>query len=229
MGIFDIFKKRPKLPEKPFQPIKIETTDKGSFDDFYKSMLSKSLIILITGKRGSGKSALGMSLLETIARNTKRRCYALGYDMAKLPKWIKKIENLEDVPENSVALVDEGAIVFFSREAMKEPNKVLSKIMAIARHKNLSLILIAQSSAMIDLNVIRLADVIMLKEPSLLQAKFERKAIREMYEKVEPLFKKVTEREKYFYVWSDDFEGMASFDLPTFWSEGISKAFKKIK
>ncbi len=229
MGILSFFKRAPKIEKAEPKPLTPVMTEKGDFESFLRSLFRNSLIILITGKRGSGKSALGMALLENINRHTRKRCYALGYDGAKLPRWIRKAQKLEDVADNSIALVDEGAIAFFSREAMKEPNKVLSKIMALARHKNLSLILIAQSSAMIDLNVIRLADVIMLKEPSLLQAKFERRAIREMYEKVEPIFKQTTEREKYFYVWSDEFEGLVSFGLPTFWSEGISKAFKRIK
>jgi hypothetical protein len=122
-------------------------------------------------------------------------------------------------------LVDEGAITFSARDAMKASNKWLGKIMAIARHKNLSLLLISQNSAMVDLNVLRLADVVLLKEPSLLQAKFERKAIREMYEQVKPKFTALKERKKYFYVWADEFQGLVESGLPEFWSDRISKSF----
>ena len=83
------------------------------------------------------------------------------------------------------------------------------------------------NSAMIDLNVLRLADVVLLKEPSLLQAKFERKAIKEMYEKVKVKFEAVEDRNRYAYIWSDEFEGLVSYGLPEFWSEGISKSFAK--
>ena len=83
------------------------------------------------------------------------------------------------------------------------------------------------NSAMIDLNVLRLADVVLLKEPSLLQAKFERKAIKDMYNQVGDAFKQLKHRERYFYVWSDEFEGMMEFELPDFWNESISKSFGK--
>ena len=83
---------------------------------------------------------------------------------------------------------------------------------------------------MIDLNVLRLADIVLLKEPSLLQTKFERKAIKDMYERVSKVFKDLEDddvKEKYFFVWSDDFEGLLSYDLPDFWSDDVSKAFRK--
>ena len=64
-----------------------------------------------------------------------------------------------------------------------------------------------------------------LKEPSLLQTKFERKAIKEMYEKVIPHFKELSNKKECFYVMDDEFEGMLKFNLPDFWSEGISKSF----
>ena len=40
---------------------------------------------------------------------------------------------------------------------------------------------------MIDVNVLRLADTLLFKEPSLLQSRFERKALKDMFEKVAPL------------------------------------------
>jgi hypothetical protein len=150
----------------------------------------------------------------------------VGYSKTKLPRWIKKIDKVDDAPENSVVLLDEGAIGYFSRDSMKQANKMLSKMMTIARHKNLTLIIITQNSAMIDVNVLRLADTLLFKEPSLLQSRFERKALRDMFEKVSPLFDGMEDAVKNFYVWDDDFEGIVSYELPLFWSDLISKSFK---
>jgi len=143
----------------------------------------------------------------------------------KIILFINKIENIEKIKPDSVVLVDEAALLFSAREPMKNTNKLLTQMMAIARHKNLSLIFVTQNSAFIDINVLRLADSLFLKEPSLLQSNFERKFLNNFYKNIN--FSKYAEKEKYFYVYSDDFQGMAKFDLPTFWNESVSKAFRK--
>ena len=226
MGIFDIIRKKRIQDKTHYLPFSVISNKKGIYEDFHKRLLRGSNIILITGKRGSGKTALGMKFLELFKKSTKRKVYAMGFESTKLPFSIKKAKEIEEISNNSVVLIDEGAITFGSRDAMKSANKQLGKLMAIARHKNLSLILIAQNSAMIDLNVLRLADTIILKEPSLLQAQFERKAIKDMYEKVIPHFKEIKEKKAHFYVMDDEFEGLLNYSLPEFWNDKISKSFK---
>lgn len=230
MGILDIFSKiGTKKEETPYIPFEVEKTDKGDYKEFYGKLNRGSLIMLIVGKRGSGKTSLGMKLLELFHKKSKRKCYTMGYEKTRLPFWLKKAGRIEDIPNNSVALFDEGAILFSARESMKNINKELGKIMAIARHKNLTLILITQNSAMIDLNVLRLADTLLLKEPSLLQSKFERKALVDIFEKVKPEFDKLKEKKAHFYAWDDDFQGMLRYSLPEFWNEKISTSFKDVK
>ena len=227
MGIFDLFKKRDVKKEKePYMPFVIEKQDKGMYEDFYDKIKRSSLIMLIIGKRGGGKTSLGMKFLEFYNKETKRKCYTLGYADTRLPWWMKKVSSIEKIPNNSIALFDEGAILFSARESMKNVNKELSKIMTIARHKNLTLILITQNSAMIDLNVLRLADTLLLKEPSLLQSSFERKALKDIYERVKPEFGKILDKRAHFYAWDDEFRGLLKYDLPYFWNEKISKSFK---
>ena len=227
MRIIDLFRKAVEKKDKaPYAPFEVIKKDKGSYDKFYDKLKNSSLIFLIVGKRGSGKTSLGMKLLELFHKETKRNCYTLGYEKTNLPWWLKKAGSIEKIPNNSVALFDEGAILFSARESMKEINKILGKIMAIARHKNLTLILITQNSAMIDLNVLRLADALLLKEPSLLQSKFERKALMEIFAKIKPKFENLEEKKAYFYVWDDDFQGLVKYSLPGFWSDKISKSFR---
>jgi len=225
MGWLDFFKDKIVKEEKtPFVPFSVVSTEKGDYEEFEEKMLKYSLIMLINGKRGSGKTALGMKMLEMFNKKTKRKCYVMGYENTKLPRWMKKVDDIEKIPNNAVTLIDEGAVSFFSRDSMKKSHKDLSKLMAIARHKNLVLILITQNSGMIDLNVMRLADTVFLKEPSLMQAKFERKAVKDMYEKAALHFKE--EKKKRFYVYDDDFEGVLKHDLPGFWSDDVSTSFK---
>ncbi len=227
MGLFNIFKRKPRELQiiQPFSTVK---TANGSFDSFFNRFLKYSQIMLITGKRGSGKTSLGMTLL-AVLNSSNKKCYAVGFNKSKLPLWLKKSDSLEKVPNNSAVLVDEGAIVYGSRDSMKDANKTLGRIMAIARHKSLSLVLIAQNSAMLDVNVLRMADMLLLKEPSLLQTEFERKALQKIYGEIKPLFIRQTQRERFFYIWSDEFQGFLSYELPNFWNESISKAFSSFK
>lgn len=225
MGFLDLFKKEQKEKEN-YAAFDVVKEEKGGYQEFYDKIIGNSLIMLVTGKRGSGKTALGMKFLELFRKETKRKCYVLGYSSTRLPFWIKKTDSIEKIPNNSTVLFDEGAVLFSARESMKNINKELGKIMAVARHKNLTLILITQNSAMIDLNVLRLADLLLLKEPSLLQSKFERKALKDIYEVVSPKFKDLENKKAHFYVWGDDFQGMLRYSLPMFWNDKISKSFR---
>ncbi|MEA2036874.1 MAG: zonular occludens toxin domain-containing protein [Nanoarchaeota archaeon] len=228
MGILDLFKKKEegKVKVNDYKAFDIVKDVKGDYSGFEKKLLNHSTVMLITGRRGSGKTALGMKFLELFKEKTRKRCLAMGFSDAKLPWKIKKIADLEAAPKNSVVLIDEGAVTFSSRDSMKDSNKLLGKIMAVARHKNLSLILIVQNSAMIDLNVLRLADSLILKEPSLLQTEFERAPIKKIYSQVIPHFEELKEKQKHFYVWDDDFQGLMKYDLPNFWNDNISKSFR---
>lgn len=230
MTFLDVFKKKREI--EPIQPFElVNKKDNERFMDFYEKIIKYSLIMLITGKRGSGKTSLGMTFL-SIYHSLNKKCFAIGFDKAKFPRWLKKARQIEDIPNNSTVLIDEGAIVYSSRDSMKDSNKMLGKLMAIARHKSLNLILISQSTAMLDVNVLRLADVLLLKQPSLLQSEFERKALQKIYKKIHPLFKKIPKtekKEKHFYVWSDEFQGMLNYELPEFWNQSISKSFQGFK
>ena len=139
----------------------------GDFNYFLENFRDKSLVMLIIGRRGGGKTALGMKFVE-VGKILNKRSYVIGFENSKVPKWVKKANDLEEVPNNSLVLVDEAGISFSARDSMKKGNKEMANLLAIARHKNLSLIFITQNSAMLDLNVLRLADVLLFKEPSLL-------------------------------------------------------------
>jgi hypothetical protein len=121
--------------------------------------------------------------------------------------------------------VDEGALTYSSRDSMSSTNKELGKLLAVARHKDISLVLVTQNTGMIDKNVLNLCDTIMLKEGSLLQKSMERTAMKELYQKAEDAFAALTKEERlsHVYVIDSDFEGMLLYTMPSFWSTEISK------
>ncbi len=207
-----------------FDPLNVIKTISGSYELLEKRLFEDSVIALLFGKRGSGKSALGFKILENVHSKTKRGCFVLGASEGLMPSWIKSIESIEAVPNESIVLVDEGAVSFGSRESMNKSNIGLTKLMAIARHKNLSIIFITQNTGMIDRNVLKLADILMVKEGSLLQLEMERPEIKKFYEKSNDAFSNLDgERRQYVYVIDSDFEGVLSHKLPSFWSIGLSK------
>lgn len=123
----------------------------GRLDDFESLLYSnKSSIGLILGARGSGKSAIGMRILENAYAKNMRRVYAMGFDKKSLPIWIEHIESLDSVKNNSFVLVDEGGIQFSARSAMSDANKLLSQLLFISRHKDISVLFITQNCLPID-------------------------------------------------------------------------------
>ncbi len=245
LGIVWAFKKVFKKSSKSNKPVKIKakgglkvpsnhsaltpkTMVKGSFSNFTNRLLNKSLILTIVGKRGAGKSALGFRILENIHAKNKRPCFALGVKQSVLPNWIQSINTIDEVKEKGVVLVDEGAVSFSSRKSMSKANKELSDLLAIARHKDLTLLLVTQNTGMIDKNVLNLTDAVLVKEGSLLQQKMERSVMKDFYETASQHFNDLesSERVSHFYLFDSSVEGFASSTLPSFWSDNVSKSRK---
>jgi hypothetical protein len=220
--------KRENNPDKlqhyaPFTTIKAVS---GNFTGF-ENMLSKkdSTIGIILGARGSGKSAFGLKLLENMHATSGRKIFALGFKVGELPSWIHTIEDIEHIENNSYVLIDEGGILFNARQGFSDANQLLSKLLLIARHKDLSIMFISQNSSNLEINAIRQADYLVLKPSSLLQLDFERKKIKEIYEEAAEDFARYKKTKGLTYIYSDTFKGFVTNPLPTFWTMRISKSF----
>jgi len=210
-----------------YQQFKIVKTKSGNFKEYEKYLLSdKSKIGIILGARGTGKTAVGIKILENIYAKNKRKLYAIGFKNEDMPSWIETIETIDQIKNNSTILIDEGGVLFSSRRAMTNPNKMLSDLILVSRHKNLSILFISQNSSNLDINILRQADYLILKPTSLLQEDFERKKIKNIYEETEEDFKKNKSIKGLTYIYSEIFEGFMANPLPSFWSINISKSFR---
>jgi hypothetical protein len=212
-------------------PLEQLSFQKGSLEAFEGKIYSaKSTIGLVLGARGSGKSALGMRLLENVSAKKARKVYAMGFDQSSLPAWISCTEELGSLPNGAFVLVDEGGIAFSSRQSMSDANKLLSSLILIARHKDISVLFISQNSANLEINAIRQSDYLLLRKPSLLQMDFERKKIGEIYSRISAGFGQLPNGGQHAtYVYSDEFEGFVANQLPSFWSQKASKSFSAFK
>src|SRR3989344_601873 len=197
----------------------------GELSYFENKLNDYGKIGIILGARGSGKSALGMKILENIASKNKK-VFAMGFRKDRLPIWITPIEETSQITNNSFLLADEAGIKFSSRSAMSSANKLLSELLLISRHKNISIIFITQNSSNIEVNTLRQADYLLLKPSSLLQLDFERKKIKDIYKEVIEIFKKHPEKDT-TYVYSDFYRGFVKVPLPSFWTEDLSKSYSK--
>jgi len=218
--------KRESLKSK-YKEFKIEKNISGDFSKFSERLYnSESQIGIILGARGTGKTAIGMKMLENAQAKYKRQCYAIGFKEEEMPSWINVIENIDEIKNNSFVLIDEGGILFSSRNAMSSANKILSKLILISRHKNLTIIFISQNSSNLEVNILRQADFLILKPSSLLQKDFERKIVQKIYDETSNDFKELKNIRGLSYIYSDEFKGFASNELPSFWKTSISKSFK---
>ena len=187
---------------------------------------SDSQIGIILGARGSGKTAFGIKFLENFHAKYNKKCFAIGFQEEEMPSWINIVSDINQIQNNSIVLIDEGGILFSSRSSMSNANKLLSQLIMIARHKNISILFISQNSSNLEVNILRQADFLVLKPSSLLQKEFERKIVQKIYESSSEHFKKFKEHKGITHIYSNKFRGFITNPLPSFWKEGISKSFK---
>lgn len=212
-------------PVELLPKLQVETPN----DVRWRELVPHPSVVVILGKRGSGKSSLGYRLLE-LARTT-RPTYAVGLPasvISKLPDWLGVGIALDDIPPGSTVLIDEAYISFHARDSQTRSNKDLSQVLNLSRQRDQTLIFVTQESRQVDRNMISVADVIVFKEPSALQVQFERPEIREFAEKATAEFRQLSgNRRRFSYVVSpgQDYAGMIENNTPEFWTPALSKPF----
>jgi len=217
--------KKRSPPRKKAKILVLETS-KGGYSAFWNKLVeSDSLIGIILGARGSGKTAVALTILENL-KGGEKKFFAMGFSKAELPRWIKPVDTIAELENDSYVVIDEGGILFSSREAMSSSNKMLSELLLIARHKNLTILFISQNSSNLEINTLRQADFLVLKKSSLLQKDFERKIVGKIYEDYQEGFDKYKNIKGSGLIYSDSFVGFVENELPGFWSTKISKGFR---
>ena len=83
-------------------------------------ILTHPSVILIIGRRRSGKSVLGYHICEKFHKEQpKLKVFSVCLPKEKrhlLPDWIIPIDNIEELPDNCVAIIDEGAMKYHSHK-----------------------------------------------------------------------------------------------------------------
>lgn len=208
-------------------PNRNDTVDQTSNN--WLKILKPGSIILITGRRGSGKTSAGHKMLEYT--RPRGSCYVVGFPreaQKELPPWVGVISEIREAPPGATILLDEAPLLFSSKESMSQRNRKLLLDMVLARQRRHTLIIITQDSSYTDKNVLRSLDSLIIKEPAPLQAKMDRPEIRAYLEKAAQSFSEIEgDKRAFCYVAfsPSQFTGMIPIPKASYWNEKLSKAY----
>ena len=198
-------------------------------DARWRDVIVPPAVVLIMGKRGSGKSSLAYRLLELFRYHSTP--YVVGVPSnarGLLPDWIGTVSSLDELPTKSIALVDEAYIQFHARRSMADQNRAMSQLLNLSRQRQQTIIFVSQESRQVDRNVASSANVVIFKDPGMLQPEFERPEIRRIaFQAQEALASKGKHKKRWSYVYSPDadFVGLLENNLPSFWKPSLSRLF----
>ena len=180
---------------KPYDSTKKPDTKNEKPDTYFTELfywlpiLKHPSIIVILGGRGRGKSALGYKIAEYLNRRADIFIVGLPRRARKLlPDWIGSVPSIEDIPLNAVAIIDESHNFFHSRTSSSERSKILSNMINLSRQRGQTLIFITQEARQIDKNITSSANVIIFKNPGIMQFEFERKELKKLAEEAKRTF-----------------------------------------
>lgn len=243
MRIFSIFKKQDietqeemdalieKRENYSYQynkPLVLRTIS-GSYKKWWEEFCKEAKITVILGARRTGKGVIAFSLAENLAKTNKLLVYSIGTEDSDLPNFIENIEDIDELPNDCVLVVGEGGIENNSRDSMTTKNKDLTKLLSVVSHKRIWLIYASQTSAKLEVSLLRESDNIIMLKPSLMMKEMDRPVIKKLYKEYTSMIKRYTEKVRgkgVCIMYSQEWVGCCRFKLPSFWSDSISTSYK---
>jgi len=211
------------------QQARIVRNTQLSEEQLWLKIIPVPSVLIILGKRGGGKSGLGYRQLEIFRYILNPYVVGIPTQAQKLlPDWIGIAHNLNEIPPFSIVLIDEAYLRYHSRDSLSTQSKEMSRFVNLSRQRNLTLVFVTPETRQLDKNIISQANVIIFKEPAMLQIKFDRKELNKITEQAKMAFNNLSgDKRKWSYVYSEDtdFMGLVENSLPTFWSTELSHAF----
>lgn len=196
-------------------------------------------LVLITGFRGEGKSALAWYLAEEHQRGEGQ---VAAFDFTPqarklLPSWVKHVNDVRGVSrlQPSLLIVDEGALKVHARRHQSSDNIEWTQLLAVARHKQHLVILITQHNRQVDVGLVADADWVIMKRPSELHLRFARPELRPELDEAFQGFKNERNHRLHPQEWSYvvdyhlGYRGWLKNPLPTFWSDSLSRSFAAVE
>jgi len=123
-------------------------------------------IILIDGSMGGGKTGFacwGVEEYHKLKPYLKYFFITKSTHPPELPSWIRIINSIEEIENDSIVIIDEGAIQLGSRSSFSRENLQASELLVQLRQRGITMFVIVQNILMVDINVRRLATIRILK------------------------------------------------------------------
>ena len=188
-------------------------------------------VILIVGARGAGKSALAVRSQELITHTAAPYAVGLPHRAVKLlPDSYGLADDFSTIPNNSSIYIPESYRLFHSRNSQSAQGLAIANIVNLSRHRNHTLIFDVQNPAHLDRNILSEVDMVLFKEPGAFQQGFERSQFRSAMDAARAAFSGLSKMHKKKGVWvvapGADITGrMMENQLPTFWTDALSRVF----
>ena len=171
-------------------------------------------VVLILGRRESGKSVLAYRLAQIVGRTT----YAVSPEQ-KPPEWVHelKLEEISELPPPESTLIMDDLPVYMSSHSYQDAGvRVVEQIIPVVRHRRKLLLIFSSQAASLSDRYVMDADLIFLKKPNLLYADLERPAVAKFYKSIMPIFNQMNDAQakRHAYLLSSDWKGLVSINLP---------------
>lgn len=179
--------------------------------------------VLIIGKKRSAKTSLGYCFLKEFGSNG-REMYVYRHPrpkvLEKLPFKVNNLINIKQVSNlsNAVILIDEAHKVFPVQE--KAVNSHLRDVLSLSGQNNICFIFICHNSYFINRSLFSFIDIKVIKEVNEGHWELERPYMKKLYQSIPVM------GNNRFFIDSDDFRGLESFEKPEWFTDELSYAYK---
>jgi len=149
-------------------------------------------------------------------------CWA-GFYFDYLPRYFKVIKNISSAPEKSLTCLNEGAIFYSSKRGMRNFALEATYHLATSRHRDQTLMIVTQSTALLQLDFLRMCDCIIKKPMTEVHENLERKTLGIIASLMKPKDYRQT------YISYRGYNTLCTNPLPRYWGERFSKSMTFIK